>query len=153
MFLGYQNNIAAFTASTREELENTPCVSFDKIEEVVFAEMFNGVIYTSEEELIQAQTKAVEETRAGLYAAEVDPITSHINRLRDEEQTAEVVAKIAELVEERKLKVEEIKANNPYPAELVVDTVNDTVNVTEEPLVEPVEGSDNEVVELYSMEI
>jgi hypothetical protein len=34
-----------------------------------------------------------------------------------------------------------------------VDTVNDPVNVTEEPLVELAEGSDNEVVELYSMEI
>jgi hypothetical protein len=143
MFIGYQNNIATFIANTREELENKPCVSFDKIEEVPFAEMFNGVIYTSKEELLQAQTKAVEETRAGLYAAQVDPITAHINRLRDEELTPEIAEEIAKLVEERKLLVEEIKANNPYPAEPVV----------EEPVVEPEPASEESVVELYTMEI
>jgi formiminotetrahydrofolate cyclodeaminase len=121
MFIGYQNNIVTFIANTREELENIPCVSFDKIEEVAFAEMFNGVIYTSEEELLQAQTKAVEETRAGLYAAKVDPITAHINRLRDEELTPEIAAEIAKLVEERKQLVEEIKAQHPYVSEVSFD--------------------------------
>lgn len=150
MFLGYQNDVATFMANTREELENIPCVSFDKIEEVAFAEMFNGAIYTNEEHLLISKTKAVEETRASLYAAQVDPITAHINRLRDEEMTPDVMAEIAELVEERKQVVARIKEENPYP---VVDTVNDTVNVTEEPLVELAKGSDNEVVELYSMEI
>ena len=120
MFIGYQNNIATFIANTREELENKICVSFDKIEEVPFAEMFNGVVYTSEEELLTAKTKAVEETRASLYAAQVDPITAHINRLRDEEMTPEVMAEIAELVEERNVLVEAIKASNPYP---VVDEI------------------------------
>ena len=120
MFLGYQNNIARYIKNTRKELEVIPNVTFDKIEEVPFAEMFNGVVYTSKEELLQAQTKAVEETRAGLYAAQVDPITAHINRLRDEEAvTPELEAEIAELVEERKQLVEEIKANNPYPAESI----------------------------------
>lgn len=33
MFLGYQNDKIAFVAETREELENMPCVSFDRIEE------------------------------------------------------------------------------------------------------------------------
>lgn len=33
MFLGYQNDKIAFIAETREELENMPCVTFDKIEE------------------------------------------------------------------------------------------------------------------------
>lgn len=140
MFIGYQNNIATFIADTKTELENKPCVSFDKIEEVEFAEMFNGAIYTSKEELLQAQTKSVEETRAGLYTAQVDPITAHINRLRDEELTPELAAEIAKLVEERKLLVEEIKANNPYPA-------------VEEPLAEPVETIEEPVVELYTMEI
>jgi hypothetical protein len=53
----------------------------------------------------------------GLYAAQVDPITAHINRLRDEELTPEIAAEIAKLVEERKVLVEAIKASNPYPAE------------------------------------
>lgn len=53
--------------------------------------------------------------RQQAYKAEVDPITCHIQRLGDEEQTAEIIAEIAELVAERKAKVEEIKARYPYP--------------------------------------
>ncbi len=118
MFLGYQNDKIAFIAETREELENMPCVTLDKIEEVEFAEMFNGVIYTSEEELIQVKTKAVEETRAGLYASQVDPITAHINRLRDEEQNEEISAKIITLQTKRSRLVEKIQTENPYPEEI-----------------------------------
>lgn len=59
----------------------------------------------------------IQELRANAYKAEVDPITCHINRLKDEEQTEEVIAEIAQLVEERKAKVEEIKQRYPYPAE------------------------------------
>lgn len=55
--------------------------------------------------------------REEAYKAEVDPITCHINRLKDEEQTQEVIAEIASLVEERKAKVEEIKQKYPYPIE------------------------------------
>ena len=55
------------------------------------------------------------ENRARAYQQEVDPITSHIQRLRDEEQTEEVIAEIAELINERALKVEEIKECFPYP--------------------------------------
>ena len=115
MFLGYQDDKVAFIADTREELENKPCVKLNSIAEVEFAEMLNGVIYTTKEELFEAQTKAVKETRAGLYATEVDPITAHINRLRDEELTPEIVAEMAELVEERKQVVARIKEENPYP--------------------------------------
>lgn len=61
----------------------------------------------------EEQQKAREEA----YRAEVDPITCHINRLKDEEQTAEVIAEIASLVEERKTKVEEIKQRYEYPVE------------------------------------
>ena len=58
-----------------------------------------------------------QKARQEAYRAEVDPITCHINRLKDEEQTAEVIAEIAQLVEERKAKVEEIKQRFPYPVE------------------------------------
>ena len=61
----------------------------------------------------EEQQKAREEA----YKAEVDPITCHIQRLGDEEQTPEVIAEIASLVEERKAKVEEIKQRYPYPVE------------------------------------
>lgn len=55
--------------------------------------------------------------REEAYTMEVDPITCHINRLKDEEQTPEVIAEIEELKQERSLKVEEIKQRYPYPEE------------------------------------
>lgn len=55
------------------------------------------------------------EKRALAYQQEVDPITSHIQRLRDAEQTEEISAEIAELIAERDAKVEEIKKRYPYP--------------------------------------
>lgn len=58
-----------------------------------------------------------QKARQEAYRAEVDPITCHINRLKDEEQTAEVIAEIAALVEKRKAKVEEIKQRYRYPVE------------------------------------
>ena len=55
------------------------------------------------------------EARAAAYQSEVDPITSHISRLRDIEQTPEILAEIEELIAERAEKVEKIKARFPYP--------------------------------------
>lgn len=57
------------------------------------------------------------QARAQAYQAEVDPITSHIQRLRDAEQTEEIAAEIAELIAERAAKVTEIKERLPYPEE------------------------------------
>lgn len=56
-----------------------------------------------------------EQNRAFAYQQEVDTITSHIQRLRDEEQTPEIEAEIQALIEERALKVEEIKQRYSYP--------------------------------------
>lgn len=60
------------------------------------------------------------ERRAQAYQAEIDPITAHIQRLRDMEQTEEIVAEIAELIAERDAKVEEIKARYPYPTDPII---------------------------------
>ena len=57
------------------------------------------------------------EKRAAAYQAEVDPITCHIQRLEDEEQTPEIEQEIADLKQERSEKVEEIKERYPYPEE------------------------------------
>ena len=54
------------------------------------------------------------ENRARAYQQEVDPITAHIQRLRDEEGTEK---EVAELINERALKVEEIKQRYPYQVE------------------------------------
>ena len=115
MFVCYQNDVPSYVVNTLDAVDAIPLVSFTKIEEVKFAEMFNGIIYTSEEELFKAKTNAVKEIRASLYNSYVDPITSQINRLRDEEQTEDIKADISKLIEERKVKVEEIKARYPYP--------------------------------------
>jgi predicted transcriptional regulator len=61
------------------------------------------------------------EKRAEAYRAEVDPITSHISRLRDAEQTEEITAEIAELIAERDAKVEEIKERYPYPTDPITE--------------------------------
>ena len=53
------------------------------------------------------------EKRAQAYLAEVDPITAHIQRLRDEAEPDE--EKITALIAERAEKVAEIKARYPYP--------------------------------------
>lgn len=55
--------------------------------------------------------------RAFLYKELVDPITSHISRLRDEEQTDDILAEIEALKAERQAKIAEIKELNPYPVE------------------------------------
>lgn len=61
------------------------------------------------------------QARAFAYQAEVDPITSHISRLRDAEQTEEIAAEIAELIAERDAKVEEIKERYPYPTDPITE--------------------------------
>lgn len=49
--------------------------------------------------------------RSAAYVAEVDPITAHIQRLRDDDPESEEIAK---LIAERTAKREEIKTRYPY---------------------------------------
>lgn len=72
----------------------------------------------------------ISQIREQEYQAKVDPITAHISRLRDKEQTEEVVAEIAELIAERDALVEQIKAEHPYPDE---PTVSEMEIVEQEP--------------------
>ena len=57
----------------------------------------------------------VKEIRARLYQQQVDPITSHIQRLRDITPLPE--EEIAELITERDELFEKIRNENPYPEE------------------------------------
>ena len=97
------------------------------MEEMEVEQAYNGSWYLKgyapekPEPTKEEQQKAREEA----YRAEVDPITCHINRLKDEEQTPEVIAEIASLVEERKAKVEEIKQRFPYPVEETKEVIED----------------------------
>lgn len=83
MFIGYQNENISFIGNTKEELENLPCVELTKIEEVDFAEMFNGKIYIKEEELIEAKKESVRETRDFYLEKYVDPVVSNPLRWDD----------------------------------------------------------------------
>ena len=51
--------------------------------------------------------------RSVAYQNEVDPITNHIQRLRDEAEPNE--ERIKQLLEERALKVKDIQERYPYP--------------------------------------
>lgn len=52
--------------------------------------------------------------REAAYIAETDPIQTHIDRLKDGEQTPEIVAKIETLRIERDEKIDAIKTRYPY---------------------------------------
>jgi hypothetical protein len=52
--------------------------------------------------------------REAAYVAETDPIQTHIDRLKDKEQTPEIVAEIEALRIERDEKIAAIKARYPY---------------------------------------
>lgn len=93
-----------------------PCLVFDEVIEDTEHTIDDYKCYDDEFTLhdIDKDNEYAKKARASAYALEVDPITAHIQRLGDEEQTPEVIAEIAALVEERKAKVSEIKARYPY---------------------------------------
>lgn len=84
--------------------------------EMEVEQAYNGSWYVKDYAPEYKPTKEEQEqNRAFAYQQDVDPITSHIQRLRDMEQTEEIVAEIEQLKLERDTKVEEIKACYPYP--------------------------------------
>ncbi len=92
--------------------------SYDVVEDAEHTcedyEQYNGEYLLKSE--IPAPTEEEQSAkRAESYREEVDPITCHIQRLEDEEQTPEIEQKIANLKQERSAKVEEIKERYPYP--------------------------------------
>ncbi|MBR1605582.1 MAG: hypothetical protein IJ660_05705 [Alphaproteobacteria bacterium] len=61
---------------------------------------------------IEKDNEEMKQARANAYQVEVDPITAHIQRLKDE--TPVPKGEIAELIAEREAKVQEIKERYPY---------------------------------------
>ena len=90
-----------------------PCLVFDEVIEDTEHTIDDYKCYDDEFTLhnIDKDNEYAKKARASAYALEVDPITAHIQRLRDEEGTEQ---EIAELINERALKVEEIKQRYPY---------------------------------------
>lgn len=83
MYVGYQNNKACFIGQSEEELENLPCVIFDKIEEINFAQMYNGVIYTTEQDLQNAKRTYVRQIRDDYLVKYIDTVVSNPLRWSD----------------------------------------------------------------------
>ena len=108
-----ENKIIAINGSGK-----FPCLVYDIIEEDTEHNLEDYAQYKGEfllkEDIPAPSEEEQREKRALAYRQEVDPITAHIQRLRDEEQTEEVIAEIESLIEERALKVEEIKQRYPY---------------------------------------
>lgn len=73
----------AIIAETKEELEQNSFIAYDRIEEYDFAVMYNGVIYVSEEELIEAKQQYVRQIRNGYLTKYVDPVVSNPLRWND----------------------------------------------------------------------
>ena len=64
MFLGYQNGKIALVKETREELENTPCMVFDKIKETQENYFLHNGEYVTEipTPTIEEQVASLEQT-------------------------------------------------------------------------------------------
>lgn len=89
------------------------------MEEMEVEQAYNGAWYLAgyAPEKPAPTKEEISALREQEYTLYVDKITCHINRLKDEEQTEEVVAEIEALKQERTAKVEEIKQKYPYPTE------------------------------------
>ena len=97
-------------------------VSYETTEEnIVYG--YDGKLYL-ESECPEPPAPTEEEQsarREQAYKDEVDGITAHISRLRDAEQTEEIIAEITKLVAERDAKVAEIKERYPYPTDPITE--------------------------------
>ena len=102
------------------ETGDFPCLVHDSVEEdkehsVDDYEQYQGE-YLLKSDIPAPTQEEQKEKRAQAYLTEVDPITSHIQRLRDDEEPDE--QRIDELIAERLEKVEEIQARYPYPEDI-----------------------------------
>lgn len=111
MFLGYQNDKISFVADTRDELENIPCVTFDKIEETNKAYFLHNGEYVFEVPITE-QNEVIRATREQLYIQTSDKLKADYD---------EAVARGADNVEELKTawleSKDKIRSENPYIVE------------------------------------
>lgn len=125
MFLGYQNDKIAFVAETREELENMPCVTLDKIDETDKTYFLHNGEYVFEVPVAE-QNEEIRATREQLYVQTSD-------KLRND--YLEAVARGAENAEELKTawleSKDKIREENPYIVESVEEVPVETVEESE----------------------
>lgn len=91
MFLGYQNNLLALVAETKEALEDNPCLKFTAIEETVDpVEKIGNSYYVGQDAINEAKAAYAREIRDAYLIEYVDPIASNAlrwNDLTEEKQT------------------------------------------------------------------
>lgn len=84
MFLGYQGDLLAFVANTREELENLPMVELTKIDFTTEpVEMVENTYYIGEEAIKTAKQTVVRNYKNNLLKTEVDPVVTNPLRWTD----------------------------------------------------------------------
>lgn len=76
-------------------------------------DQYNGE-YLLKSEIPLPTNEEQSEKRKQAYIAETDPIQIHIDRLKDKEQTPEIIAEIEALRAERDEKIAAIKEKYPY---------------------------------------
>lgn len=115
MYLGKQGENIVSVSENREELEAVKDIagftSIDETDEIV--EKVGTYYLVGAEAINEARRKL----RAQAYLVEKDPITCHIQSLKDEEQTPETIEEIELLKQERSEVVEAIKERYPYVEE------------------------------------
>lgn len=96
------------------ETGNFPCLVYDEVIEDTEHQLSDYKHYDGEFTLrnIEKDNEEMKQARAYAYTVEVDPITAHIQRLKDQDPIPE--GEIAELIAERDTKVQEIKERYPY---------------------------------------
>ena len=109
MFLGYQKDKIIWIANTREELEHTPCMTFDKIEETDVAyTLYNGEYLTDEEVLVKQKETRKKELIAELAELDLKQIRSLAAKAAGT-ATDEDLAILADLEEQKAVKRNELK--------------------------------------------
>ena len=82
-------------------------------------DQYNGE-YLLKSEIPAPSHEEQSKKREAAYIAETDPIQTHIDRLKDGEQTPEIVAEIEALRIERDEKIAAIKERYPYPTDPII---------------------------------
>lgn len=115
MFLGKVGDSIVSFSENKKELEDVASLAgfTDIIETEEPVMLIEGAVLVGYDSIKEVQSALREKA----YVKEVDGITAHIDRLRDEEQTEAIIQQIEKLKTERQVKVAKIKEQYPYPQE------------------------------------
>ena len=80
MFIGYQNDKISFIAETKEELENIPCVTLDRIEETGVEYVLHNGEYKPKAEVELEAKKEETEARIAELQAYLDSTDWYVTR-------------------------------------------------------------------------